>query len=117
VSKPKTQPQLLEADIRRTVVEFMVLHGWRHFRTDPVSDRRRATGFGEKGMPDDLFLRYWSWVNGHPAAIVWIEFKRPGQEPKPHQLAWHQAERARGGSVLVVDDIDAFIKAYPGNVE
>ena len=69
MSKPKTQPQLLEADIRRTVVEFMVLHGWRHFRTDPVSDRRRATGFGEKGMPDDLFLRYRSWVNGHPAAI------------------------------------------------
>jgi len=99
-----------EADIQRTVTELLILDGWRHFRTDPTSDRARGKGFGEKGMCDDLYLRYTS-ING--GNILWIEFKAPGKIPKPHQVAWHQRERERGALVLgAVDDIDKFMAWY-----
>lgn len=118
-----------EAHVQQTVVEYLQLDGWRAIRTDPVSDRARGKGFGEVGMPDYLFVRYfphpWEWhhqespgdPSWHPGAecqadVLWIEFKRPGQKPGKHQLAWHEAERARGALVLVVDDIDKFVAFY-----
>lgn len=84
---------LLEADIQRTCTDFLVAEGWRHLRTDPVSDsatltafRRwvmaqpalhhvstlllqglskcgRGKGFGETGMADCLYVRYCNSAN------------------------------------------------------
>lgn len=88
----------------------------------------RAQGVGEPGMPDRLFVRYLdrakiecptvaetmlTVVLKKPAAeILWIEFKRPGERPRPDQTAWHEQERARGALVYVVDDIDEYIAWY-----
>src|ERR1700674_894872 len=49
---------LTEEQVQQTVGEYLQLDGWRALRTDPVSDRKRGTGFGEVGMPDYLFVRY-----------------------------------------------------------
>ena len=108
--------QVTEADVQRFVIEFLELDGWRHLRTDPVSDRGRGKGFGELGMADSLFIRY-----GDPkrtsglifplcyqaeAEVLWIEFKRPATKRKPAgkltpwQLSWHEKERARGALTL-----------------
>lgn len=118
--------KISEADVQRAVVDLLTLDGWRAIRTDPVSDRARGKGFGEFGMPDYLFIRY--DLEPLPSTLhrdekgremcwcadfmLWIEFKRPGAKPKPHQAAWHDAERARGALVLVVDDIDKFRDWY-----
>lgn len=126
---------LTEAHVQQTVTQFLELDGWRAIRTDPVSDRSRGKGFGEVGMPDMLYLRYqfigpdsdvnyagWRLTFGPPpryagfdpedVQALWIEFKAPGKAAKPHQLAWHEAERKRGALVLVVDDIDDFMKRW-----
>ena len=103
---------LTEAHIQQTVTEFLQFDGWRAIRTDPVSDRERGKGFGEKGMPDHLYVRYNLLGAYQRAEVLWIEFKRPGEKPRPHQLDWHEAERKRGAMVLVVDDIDQFISWY-----
>ena len=116
-----------EAHVQQTVREFLEADGWRAIRTDPVSDRARGKGFGEVGMPDYLFVRYTCDRRGAAykvvslktqiwmevaAQVLWIEFKRAGQKPKPRQARWIEAERARGALVIVVDDIDAFIVWY-----
>ncbi|MGP0075593.1 MAG: hypothetical protein ACLPWF_27065 [Bryobacteraceae bacterium] len=114
---------LTEAHVEQTVTQFLELDGWRAIRTDPVSDRARGKGFGELGMPDHLYVRYGMPItrrnfSGHPPEIqsggqvLWVEFKRPGRKPTPHQLAWHEAERARGALVLVIDDINFFFAWY-----
>lgn len=119
------KPKLSEADVQQAVVQFLELDGWRSIRTDPVSDRARGKGFGEVGMPDYLFVRYEAShfcqtdlppacliARGAWARVLWIEFKRAGQKPKPHQQAWIDAERTRGALVMVVDDVDAFRHWY-----
>lgn len=84
----------------------------------------RAAGVGEVGMPDYLYVRYANPCRGEgcsgencggvEAEVLWCEFKAPGKKPSPHQLAWHEAERARGALVLVVSDIDNFMtRLYP----
>jgi hypothetical protein len=90
----------------------------------------RAQGVGEPGMPDRLFLRYEEFNLIPPSEepprdwtldavtslsqVLWIEFKKPGERPRPDQTAWHEAERARGALVLVVSDIDDFrLNWYP----
>lgn len=47
-----------EDQIARTCIEWLALDGWRHLQTDPTSNARHGKGFGEKGMADDLFIRY-----------------------------------------------------------
>jgi hypothetical protein len=122
-------PPIPEATIQQTVREFLELDGWRAIRTDPVSDRSRGKGFGELGMPDYLFIRYeatkvhvcgsrtrpylaWPDLYRPWAEVLWIEFKRKGLLPSPHQTAWIAKEQARGALVMVVDDIDGFTVAY-----
>jgi len=107
------KPKISEADVQRTVKEFLELDGWRAIRTDPVSDRSRAKGFGELGMPDYLFIRYDpSILDSCDAEVLWLEFKRRGQKATTHQQAWHSTEQARGALVLTVGDIDRFTEWY-----
>jgi hypothetical protein len=107
--------KLSEADVQVACVHFMMLDGWRPLQTDPCSDRRRGTGFGEKGMADHLFIRgpelepFWkSEIKmGAPmpdvatvaalCQVLWVEFKRPkGFKTPEHQLMWHLRERLDG---------------------
>jgi hypothetical protein len=115
---------ITEAHVQKSVVDYLQWDGWRAIRTDPVSDRQRGKGFGEIGMPDYLFVRYKPTfrasgmrdirlsMDDTVAQVLWIEFKRPGQKPRPRQMVWHDAERARGALVLVVDDFDSFRQWY-----
>lgn len=109
-----------EAALERAVTEYLALDGWRSLKTDPVSDRSRAKGFGEVGMADMMFLRFqcdrcanedcerclpakrdlpgpWrAWTQ-----VLMIEFKSPRGRLAAHQRAWHEAERARGAMTLI----------------
>lgn len=50
------------------------------------------------GLPD-LYVR-------HPRfGRFWVEVKRPGEKPRPTQLAWHEDERACGGTVIVATSV------------
>lgn len=54
-----------------------------------------------KGVPDRIFLR----ANGQ---IMFIEFKRKNKKPTELQLRVHDAIRACGFLVFVIDDADPF---------
>lgn len=117
---------VLEAHVQQTVTQLLEYDGWRAFRTEHAIERsndeqrRFKRRVGEPGQPDYLYIRYnpvtylqpMDSVNRTDADVMWIEFKKPGEEPEPKQLKWHAAERACGALVLVVDDIDAFRKWY-----
>lgn len=119
-------PRLTEAHIQRTVKEFLEADGWRAIRTEHALERTKEGKIrrkvGEVGMPDFMFVRYellsrqlGNWPRAcYEAAceVAWVEFKRPGKKPTPAQLAWHEAERARGALVIVVDSIERGIAWY-----
>lgn len=111
-------PRIMERDIQATVTQFLELDGWRAFRTELTVQRDRGRVVGERGQPDYLYLRYGAQTDPitrvrYPIGqILWIEFKRKGEEPRPDQQKWHLLEMARGAMVLVVDDIDEFIVWY-----
>ena len=91
-----------EADITRTVRQFLEYRGWSAVRIN-------AGPFGKRGVPDYVFLHYGRRL------IVWIEFKGPNGRLSDEQSAWIMAERRRGATVLVVNDIDVFIAWYERN--
>jgi len=111
-----------EAHVQETVTQFLEADGWRAIRTEHAIERNEEGDFkrrvGEVGMPDYLYVRYSEKVQYDKRCEFevptkfWIEFKAPGKKPDAHQLAWHEAERARGALVLVVDDIDDFMKRW-----
>ena len=118
-----------EAQIEAECTKLLAEDGWRPLRTDPVSDRGRGKGFGELGMADHLYIRYWGQcVHRKPQAhdqrcnashlasgneIMWIEFKRPGEKPAKHQIAWHAKERSRGALTLIAgEDFPATVEGF-----
>lgn len=120
---PRAQrvPGLLESQIQQTVTEFLQFDGWRAFRTELTVQRERGRVVGERGQPDYLYIRYLHANSGFHktqfagmsrAEVMYLEFKRPGEKPRPDQIAWHEAERKRGALVMVVDDIDQFVEWY-----
>ena len=111
----KARPRISEKHIQETVVAYLEWDGWRAFRTELTVQREYGRVVGEAGQPDYLFVRYRTaegFYRESDAEVLWIEFKAPGKSPRADQLAWHQAERERGAMVLVVDDIDDFIRWY-----
>lgn len=127
--------KLTEAHIQQTCTEFLALDGWRALRTDPVSDRFRGKGFGEKGMADYLYIRYpepQEWGDSWPQVesltpirvkamvmVMWIEWKRVREGRKVatkaalNQTAWHASERARGALTLIAGvDFPASIEGF-----
>lgn len=118
--------KISEAHIQQAVCEFLILDGWRIFRTELTVQRERGRVVGERGMPDCLAIRYRQGERLDPVSILqsrrtsldqvmWIEFKAPGKTPRADQHAWHKAEHQRGANVLVVDDIDWFMNYYRTN--
>ena len=115
--------RLSEADVTRQVCDFLQSECWRGVRMNVGVATNLATGkqvaFHERGMPDWLFIRYWQddrrVLNMEPFAdLMWCEMKAPGKKPGAHQLAWHEAERARGALVVVVDNYEVFRDWYRG---
>lgn len=52
----------------------------------------------KNGVPDRLFLR--------DGRYVWIEFKRPGEEPRAQQERRIRDMRSHGAEVFVCDNLD-----------
>lgn len=110
--------KLKEADLERAASDLLELDGWRTLKTDPVSRREWGKGFGELGMADRLYIRYQERFlqpdsNGGQlahanaiaaAAVMWIEWKRPGGKATTTQKMWHTAERARGALTLIAGE-------------
>lgn len=125
VIKLAPQPNVLEALIQEEITRILSEDGWRALRTDPVSDRGRAKGFGEVGMADYLYLRYWNSadprgpVPGYKTRCydpqgesLWIEFKRGrGGVLSKSQRSWHTKERSRGALTLIAGE------DFPSSVE
>ncbi len=56
-------------------------------------------GLGNRSWPDRLFM-------GRDASILWIEFKREGEEATPDQLLNHEMLKELGHHVHMVDDVN-----------
>lgn len=120
----------LEKHVQQAVTQFLELDGWRAIRTEHAIERNERGDFkrkvGEKAMPDYLYIQYSEDVSERQRLffnmteaqiraevdVLWIEFKRPGEQPRTEQVHWIEAERRRGALVMVVDDIDWFIAWY-----
>ncbi len=120
-------PRILEASIQETCSQFLELDDWRRIRTD--LKHLRGMGVQEKGMADDLFIRYWNHdLVGHGrelADVIWVEWKRErggngkraifskAEKAMIHQRAWHAQERARGAlTVILGEDCSATIEGF-----
>jgi hypothetical protein len=114
---------MLEAELEEACTNILIHDGWRALKTDPVSDRRRGKGFGELGMADYLYLRYWprtaTQTSTRPLGeVMWIEWKRrteSGSDTKAaaHQKDWHRDERAKGALTLIAgEDFPATVNGF-----
>lgn len=56
---------------------------------------------GARGWPDRIVT--WGTVDG-PPHLIWIEWKRPGEKPRPMQAHIHKQLRAMGHDVRIYDD-------------
>lgn len=106
----------LEREISKGVKMLLELDGWRCFHMEPLSNVVQRRYSAELGCPDLLALRYGK-IAQYPdddwgPNILWLEIKRKGKKPAPHQLAWHAKERALGAEVWVVDSFDDFRADY-----
>lgn len=58
---------------------------------------RKMAWEGRTGAPDLIII-----INGR---VVFVEVKRPGGKPKPHQVREHERMEKRGADVRVIDNI------------
>lgn len=125
-----------ERSIQEACCDLLALDGWRRIRTD--LPHLRGLGVSERGIADDLFLRYvfgeeMKAISGlrkrgfripqcdeprrEDAQVLFIEWKRKTGKAMQHQHDWHQAERARGALTLIagidfVASVEGFMAWY-----
>ena len=63
----------------------------------------------EAGTPDVLVMQ-----PGDPARHVWLEIKRPGQNPTPDQIRWHAWAKKSGVEAFVVHSLAEALDAVFG---
>lgn len=71
---------------------------------------RKMNGLGFNHWPDRLYLMPMKRkANGvKPQGVLWVEFKRVGEEPTEGQGDMHRELRARGQRVEVIDNLHDF---------
>lgn len=105
---------LKERDVAKQVSDFLQWRGWRRLRNQvglATNMGGQTIRFGEKGMPDLLFLLYVP-VHQPWTLALWIETKRKGGRLSDHQEEWQEQERARGALVVNVDNFEVFAGWY-----
>lgn len=80
----------LEKEIEKAIRLFAIARGWLCWKF--VSP-------GLRGVPDRIFIR--------AGRVVFIEVKRPGEEPNEQQANRHTELRAAGCEVYWVDNLRA----------
>src|SRR3954471_23847576 len=101
---------LAERDVQRQVCDFLGWRGWRRLRNQSgvaTNAGGHTFRFGEKGIPDLLFLRY---IPERPGVglVLWVETKRPKGRLSPDQIKWQDEERARGALIANAYEFEAF---------
>lgn len=86
MTEEKTQR---ESDIEADIVDFAEMRGW--WQTKFISPSLR-------GVTDRLFLRR--------GRVIFLEVKRPGEEPTPQQQKRMRDIRSHGGEVYWVDSLE-----------
>jgi hypothetical protein len=86
----KPQPAPLEKQVAWDIVQALRLVGFDISSTQQSRASRQTVG-----MPD-LYATHAAW-----GLRFWLEVKRLGGRVSKAQQAWHDAERAAGGIVLV----------------
>lgn len=69
---------------------------------------RKVKWLGRDGAPDRVVFAGWG-------NVVFVELKRPGKEPEPHQIREIGRMRIRGANVEVIDSyeaVDGFVVRY-----
>ena len=98
---------MLERDITRAIMDYLLLKGAWVFRVTGHLAREGDRVFGQrKGVPDILFI-----LNGRGGGI---EVKRPGKQPTALQQAELDAITRAGGLAIVAHDVDDVIRALEG---
>lgn len=90
MSKPFFERPALEAKVEAEIKRYAEAKGWWCVKF--VSP-------GLRGVPDRLFIRR--------GRHVFIEVKRPGEEPTEQQYKRHREMRAHGAEVHWADNLDA----------
>ena len=90
---PAARSDKSEWDIEGTVTKFYRSHGWVTLHIQPDAHHI------PKGWPDHLLL-------GPEGRTVFIEFKKPGEEPTPIQVHTHAQLRKLGHTVLLCDSFE-----------
>jgi hypothetical protein len=89
----------VESSYEKTGTDYAKAAGWTVYKVM----------FGTRGAPDRLFAK-------KPYGPVFVEWKKPDEEPTPQQEHRHDEMRKAGIVVLVFDDADKFkgwIDAHP----
>lgn len=79
----------LESEIELSVCAWAENHGWL---------QRKFSYLGRKGAADRIFVGF--------GKVVFIEFKRPGEEPREQQTREHRRFAERGVTIHVIEDIE-----------
>lgn len=90
----------LESATLRSIKQYLAARNIFYLRLNSGKIQTRAGHWIElcpSGTPD-LFLIYRGYH-------IWIETKRIGEEPEPHQLLMHEILRGQGDTVLVSVDL------------
>jgi hypothetical protein len=102
--KPSNRPPVREADIQRTILDYLALRRIFHYRqnTGATKTEKRFFRFGAKGAPDIIAV--------HGGIYHGIEVKKPGEVPTDDQAAFGKALIAAGGEYIVAHSVEDVMK-------
>ena len=81
----------VEKKLEKRCADLAKAHGWY---------TRKWASPSHRGVPDRLFLK--------DGAVVFVEFKAPGNEPTPLQADEIEQIKGHGGKVFWTDDVVTF---------
>lgn len=87
--KPFYERRTLERrDVEKPAIDYAYKRGWWHTKVGALT---------RNSQPDDLFVRR--------GVYLWIEFKKPGEEPTAQQLKRHDDMRKHGMDIRWTGDL------------
>jgi hypothetical protein len=105
-----------EGEVKKQCIAYLESLGWECIRLHAGTARGRNGSFynvGKKGRPDWVIFRPIRWEATWRG--FWLELKKPGAEPEPHQLLEHARLRKSGYLVCVADSresLEAWMKRH-----